>query len=170
MRQLPDGTFSLNLSGLTLESLEKLEKLPVTELKLEKSPQTPSYEWLKSIAKMPLRSLSLHSSHIGDVSFLAETELESLDLSENPISELTPLQGLPLHRLNLSKTSAPDLTPISTCLRLEQIVLPENAKNVETLKSLPSLKRISNKEAYGAPTQSAEEFWAKYAPPTPKAP
>ena len=159
LRPLPDGTFSLNATNLKIESPAILDAHPITELKLDDVPLSNDAGWFDTLPKLPLRFLSLRSCKMTDLDCLEGTQIETLDLSDNPVSDISPLQGLPLRQLNLARTKSPDLTPLASCQRLEQLVLPEPARNVELLKTLPSLKRISAKESYGSPAQSAQEFW-----------
>jgi serine/threonine protein kinase len=159
LRSLPDGTLSLNASNLKIESPSSLDHLPISELKLDATPLSAEAEWLDTLPRLPLKSLSLRSCKLADLAFLESSRVEVLDLSDNPVSDLTPLQELPLRQLNLARTKAPDLTPLAACQRLEQLVLPEQPRNVELLRSLPSLQRLSTRESYGTPTQSAREFW-----------
>jgi serine/threonine protein kinase len=160
LRTLPDGTFSLNAANLKIESPASLESLPIADLKLESLSLSEEGEWLETLPKLPLKLLSLRSCKLTDISFLEGSQLERLDLSDNPVTDLTPLQGLRLRQLNLSRTQSPDLTPLATCEKLEHLVLPETTRNVELLKVLPSLQRISTRENYGSPAQSAQEFWS----------
>jgi hypothetical protein len=166
LRGLPNGTFALNLEGLKIDSPASLTLLPVSELKLDKTPLSEESDWSETLPKLPLKSLSLRSCKLSDLSVLEGTRVDVLDLSDNPLSDLTPLQGLPLRQLNLSRTEAPDLTPLANCHKLEDLVLPESARNVELLKPLSSLQRISTKEAYGNPAQTAQEFWATRPQPS----
>lgn len=159
LRSLPDGTLSLNASNLKIESPSSLDHLPISELKLDATPLSAEAEWLDTLPRLPLKSLSLRSCKLADLAFLESSRVEVLDLSDNPVSDLTPLQELPLRQLNLARTKAPDLTPLAACQRLEQLVLPEQPRNVELLRSLPSLQRLSTRESYGTPMQSAREFW-----------
>jgi tetratricopeptide (TPR) repeat protein len=165
LRSLPDGTFSLNAANLKIESPSSLDHLPISDLTLDATPLSAEAEWLDTLPRLPLKSLSLKSCKLTDLTFLEGSRVEVHDLSGNPVSDLTPLQALPLRQLNLARTKAPDLTPLGACQKLEQLVLPEPARNVELLKSLPSLQRISARENYGAPVQSAGEFWADYSMP-----
>ncbi len=159
LRTLPDGTLSLNSTGFKIESPSVLDRHPISELKLDGVPLSSETEWLETLPKLPLKLLSLRSCKLADLDFLEGTQIENLDLSDNPVSEVAPLQRLPLRQLNLARTKSPDLTPLSSCQRLEQLVLPEPARNVELLRTLAALKRISTKESYGSPAQSAQEFW-----------
>jgi serine/threonine protein kinase len=159
LRTLPDGTFSLNAANLKIESPALLDQLPISDLKLESLSLPSETEWFVTLSKLPLKVLSLRSCNLADLTFLEGTQLEQLDLSDNPVTDLTPLQGLPLRQLNLARTQSPDLSPLLTCQKLEQLVLPEPARNVEFLKTLSSLQRISTRENYGSPAQSAQEFW-----------
>lgn len=54
-----------------------------------------------------------------------------------------------------------DVSPLAECLALETISLPPNAKNIELLRKLPKLKRISFVWDNG-PNKSAAEFWKEY--------
>ena len=165
LRHLPDGTFSLNASNLKIESPSALDHLPISELKLDATALSAEPEWLDTLPRLPLKSLSLRSCKLADLTFLEGSRLEVLDLSDNPVSDLSPLQELPLRQLNLARTKSPDLTPLVACQRLEQLVLPEPARNVELLRSLPSLQRLSTRESYGSPAQSAPEFWNETSQP-----
>jgi serine/threonine protein kinase len=160
LKGLPDGTFSLNVANLKVESPSSIDHLPISELKLDGLPFSAEAEWLDTLPRLPLKTLSLRSCKLADLGFLEGSRIEMLDLSDNPASDLSPLQGLPLRQLNLARTKAPDLTPLAACQRLEQIVLPEPARNVDLLRSLPSLQRISTRESYGTPSQTAHEFWS----------
>jgi len=160
LRSLPDGTFSLNVTTLKVESPSSLDHLPISELKLDGLLLSAEAEWLDTLPRLPLKTLSLRSCKLADLGFLEGARVEILDLSDNPVSDLSPLQGTPLRRLNLARTKAPDLTPLASCQKLEQLVLPEPARNVELLRALPSLQRLSTRESYGTPAQTAREFWA----------
>jgi serine/threonine protein kinase len=166
LRSLPDGTFSLNASNLKIESPATLDHLPISDLKLDNLSLPAEAEWLDTLPRLPLKSLSLRSCKLPDLTFLEGSRVEVLDISDNPVSDLTPLQGLPLRQLNLARTQAPDLTPLATCQRLEQLILPEPARNVDLLRALPSLQRLSPRESYGAPAQSAQEFWSAHPQPS----
>ena len=72
-----------------------------------------------------------------------------------------PLSGLFLaHCRELA-----DLAPLADCRELARLTLPAGAKDIDFLRKLPKLERISFKETsnnYALPVQTAAEFWKEY--------
>jgi hypothetical protein len=73
------------------------------------------------------------------------------------------LRGMPLLRLSIDGTNDPDLTPIGECTNLTTLILPFKARNIEALRRLPALQRIS----WGWPGSEdkmtdAATFWKEY--------
>jgi serine/threonine protein kinase len=144
---------------------------------------------LEPLAHSSLKTLVLHNNRVADLSPLKKcSHLEQLVLSGNPVKDLSPLSKLPLHRLNCSDlditnvlalrgmplrflslqgTSVTDLRPLGDCISLEEIVLPEGAKDLSMLRNLPNLHAISTRSMEPTsllfqPLQSAVEFWKQY--------
>ena len=78
------------------------------------------------------------------------------------LRDLSVLRGMPLRKLALPNApGATDLHFLENCQSLEDIVLPPHAVDIEFLRKLPNLRRISRQgKLYGRDaTMTAEEFW-----------
>jgi photosystem II stability/assembly factor-like uncharacterized protein len=79
------------------------------------------------------------------------------------LDDITPLRGQPLSFIRMQRSKVTDVAPLAECVLLEEIILPENARNVELLRRLPRLRRIATTGTPDYhPTQSAEEFWKAF--------
>ena len=92
--------------------------------------------------------------------------LEELSLRGTPVSDITALRGLPLRSLLMCNCkNLIDLSPLSDCQTLQSITLPPRAQDIECLRDLSQLERISFREVsrppFG-PDMTAEEFWREY--------
>jgi hypothetical protein len=72
---------------------------------------------------------------------------------------------MPLERLFIDHLGVTDLTPLLTLRSLRDVILPKNAENVEALRKLPNLQRVSFSydDKLGGPSMTAGEFWASVA-------
>jgi hypothetical protein len=158
-KQLPDGTWQVNLDNATLTDLKPLSGQPIRELSLAATPVTD----LAPLAGLPLKLLDLKNSKVIDLTPLKDLKLESLSLRGTMVADLSPLRALPLKTLWLSGCrELTDLSPLAECQELTAITLPLKAKDYEFLRKLPKLERISFREDTKAgyrPVQTAEEFW-----------
>ena len=60
-------------------------------------------------------------------------------------------------------TPVTDITPLLSCPTLRSIGLPHGVQNVDALRALPKLERISfTPDKSGAPSQTAAEFWKEH--------
>jgi hypothetical protein len=169
LKQTAEGTFTVDLSWLKLDSLDCLDDMPVSELTLNGCRASITPDLLAKIEKLPLKTLGMRGCNLNDLSFLARSHIENLVLSDNPFTDLSPLKKLPLFKLNLKESATDDLSPLASCTRLEELVLPKKNLSYEVLKASPTLKRISQKELdNGAPAQSAAEFWKSLSSDSPK--
>jgi serine/threonine protein kinase len=160
LKQTPEGTFMVDFSWLKLDSLDCLAGMPVSDLQLNGCSASISPDLLASLNKLPLKSLSMRGCGLQDLAFLEGADVENLVLSDNPFTDLAPLKKLPLFKLNLRESLVEDLSTLNSCAFLAELVLPKQARNYESLKSSPTLKRISRRELNsGSPEQSAAEFW-----------
>jgi Leucine-rich repeat (LRR) protein len=102
---------------------------------------------------MNLKRLFISACPVSDLSPLKGMPLENLSIGlkswttpqegRTNVSDLTPLRGLPLVQLHLDGTNDPDLAPLAECINLRWLVLPLKASNVEALRKLPALQKIS---------------------------
>jgi serine/threonine protein kinase len=114
----------------------------------------------------PVSKLDLSSTAVTDLKPLAKLPLQQLRLNLTPVTSLAPLRGMPLTMLGLSGcTKITDLSPLVDCRKLTALTLPPNAKDIEFLRSLPQLKRLSYEpdpiDGY-RPDKTAAEFWTDY--------
>jgi Leucine-rich repeat (LRR) protein len=103
---------------------------------------------------------------VADLKPLAKLPLQQLRLNSTPVTNLASLRGMPLTTLGMSGcTKITDLSPLVDCRKLTALTLPPNAKDIEFLRSLPQLKRLSYEpdpiDGY-RPDKTAAEFWKEY--------
>ena len=166
---------SVNRTGVI--NLEPIADMPLRFLSIEGSRVTD----LSPLAKMPLETLRMADTRVSDLTPLADKKLDDLVLANcKNIRDITPLHGLPLQRLDLSRTAIRDLTPLAgssirelnlqgcadlTDLRplrdmpqLEAVIIPAQCKDIDFLRELASLRRLS----YRKMTQPVYEFWQEF--------
>ena len=70
--------------------------------------------------------------------------LQTLHLDSTPVRDLSALAGLPLKELRLDGcTELRDLTPLAKCTDLEVLTLPRDHGEIDFLRNLPKLKKLS---------------------------
>jgi len=184
-----EGLLEMFLSGLPVSDLAPLAGLPIASLNLNNTQVSD----LAPLRRMPLVNLQLHGAAVKDLSPLQGMSLKTLNINACPVSDLTPLSGMPLTellmglgklgmqvgktnvsdlsplrgmpliRLSIDGTNDPDVTPIAQCATLKILILPMKARNIEALRSLTQLERISR----GWPGSEekmpdAATFWKDY--------
>jgi serine/threonine protein kinase/Leucine-rich repeat (LRR) protein len=159
-RYLPDGTWDLNLDGNTLLSdLMLLRGVPISALSLN----TTAVADLTPLRGSPLTMLNLSNTQVADLGPLQGMPIAKLYLRNTLVTDLTTLREMPLTALYLANCKLlTDLSPIEGCKELMILTLPPKAKDIERLRTLPKVERISFKEALtnpSLPTQTAAEFW-----------
>jgi len=124
---------------------------------------------LSPLAGMPLTTLNASYAQIDDLTPLKGLPLSQMHVSGNPITDLSPLRGMPLKDLDLFEcTKLQDLSPLTNCLQLTRLSLPSTCKDVECLRSHPTLKQLGygrmdgtkRPEIQNLPTVA--EFWKAY--------
>jgi tetratricopeptide (TPR) repeat protein len=155
---LPGGGFRINLAGLIVGSLAELQGEPVMDLDLSSS----NFNNPSSIARLPLRRLSIQNSRvtgldalrdvplvflnasglrITDISALSRMPLAELHLDGTMITNLKPLRGRPLLKLHLSSANVEDIAVLKG-MKLEELTLNSNDfVSLEPLRNMP-LKRL----------------------------
>lgn len=141
---------------------------------------------LSPLKGMPLKSASFGKSKVSDITPLKDLPLEYLNLSETPVSDLSPLaNSRTLRSLNITRTPVADpgpiasmsaiselhiqetfiqdVTPLSRASTLEYLQLSEGVGGVDSLRSLPKLRRMTFKETLSPDSgQTAPDFWREY--------
>ena len=77
--------------------------------------------------------------------------------------DISLIAGMPLEQIHIGGTQVADISPLLKCPTLKYVVLPQDAKDVESLRVLPKLTRVSYTAISGGdPDKTAEQFWAEY--------
>ena len=130
----------LYLAYTAVDDLTPLRGAPLQSLTVAYAPITD----LSPLKEMPLLHLYLSSTKVKDLTPLKGMPLESLHLDRTPITNLNALKGMPLRHLRLEGcTQLTDLSPLAQCLNLEVLVLPQRHGDINFLKKLPKLGRLS---------------------------
>jgi hypothetical protein len=171
--------YRLNLWQTKVADLGPLAQMPLRELYLAYSPAadltplrgrplralTLAYapvENLQPLTGAPIAHLKLSGTRVKDLSPLRKMPLQTLHLNRTPVTNLKPLAGLPLRELRLDGCEQlRDLTPLAQCTSLEVLTLPRTHGDIEFLKNLPKLKRISYFYDARDPmkVEPAAQFW-----------
>ncbi len=155
LKQMPLRQLSLAYTSVT--DLSPLEGRPLQSLTITYSP----VEDLSPLKGAPIMHLHLSSTKIHDLLPLNKMPLKTLHLDQTPITNLKPLAGLPIRELRLDGCEKlQDLTPLAQCTELEILILPRNHGNIDFLRNLPKLKKLSYRyDNNPEKLESASQFW-----------
>jgi len=167
LSKFPDGTYLLRLNGQSVETLSILPPdSPISYLSLANTAVAD----LEPVRGFPLKRLNVSSSLVTNLAPLAGLPIEELFIGSTSIAELSPLVGSPLKTIFFDRTEVTDVRPLASILTLKNIILSQQVTNVEVLRALPGLERISfrqHKESSRA-AHTAEEFWTTTKQPAGK--
>ncbi len=154
---------SLNISGTPIEDLQALEGMDLAFLMAYDSKVSD----IGPLAGKPLRALNLSRTQVNDLTPLTGMNLRELRISGTGVTSLEPLRGTAIAKLDLSECEALiDIRPLADCTSLEILVLPPNCRDIEFLRELPKLGRISYRvggaKTRWRPAQTAKEFWEEH--------
>ena len=158
----PDDTWGVTAHSQPLDTLAMFTGSTVSMLDVS---GCSSLSDLSPLHDLPLRMLAIAHTAVTDLSPLRGMALRNLWMADTKISDLSPLRGVPLKQLYMDKCSLiSDLAPLLDIASLEELLLPENAMNVDILRALPKLRRISYTydAKAGRPVSAAPEFWQQY--------
>ena len=162
LKQLPDGSWDVDLNGTAITDLSIFKGALISTLRLGNTP-VADLEPLRGIA---IRKLFLHQTKVVDLSPLQGMPLEILTVSVTKVTDLSPLRGMPLSQLQLfGCTELTDLSPLEECRELRYLSLPPKPENIEFLREFPKLERLSHfEDRYNSyrPNKTAAEFWQHY--------
>jgi Flp pilus assembly protein TadD len=117
---------------------------------------------IAALKDMPVKELHLTLTSVRDLSPLAGAPLATLNLAGTPITNIEPLRGLPLKVLVLTGCrNLHDLAPLCDCRQLETLLLPPEPGNIDCLRKLPKLTRISDIKNLAA---AREDFAKRLSP------
>jgi len=108
VRQLPDGTWDLDLSDAKISDLGHLKGAPISSLNLKNTAVTD----LRPLHGLPLKVLRLDDTAVTDFRPLQGTPIEELDLRRVKITDLAVLRGMALTKLQLGDNAITDLEPL----------------------------------------------------------
>jgi tetratricopeptide (TPR) repeat protein len=174
------------LSASHFEDMSLIAGAPLETLTLVESPRVESLAALKGKS---LVSLNIGGTGVSDVSPLAGMPLRLLGVRGCPIRDVSPLAGMAIERVRLEATLIEDVGPLASmkiselllqgcpnlgdvsalakCRDLEFLTLPANARNVESLRQMTSLKKLIYPagESQNVNWQSVppiEQFWKNF--------
>ena len=147
---------ALSIDGTDVTDLAPLARVPLESLQMSGT----RVEKLAPLAGGKLEELiAANCKNIRDIAPLHGTPLQRLDLSRTAIRDLTPLAASPIRELNLEGcTDLTDLHPLLEMKQLEAVIIPSHCKDIEFLRTHPSLRRLSYKKI----TQPMYEFWQEF--------
>ncbi len=150
----------LRIGGTKVADLSPLAGLPLSELICI---GIPAADFSPLAACPKLQHLDISGTAVPDLEAFRNGQLVSLTAARTRVRDLSPLAGTPLSYADFSGTLITDITPLLSCSRLLTLILPAGAENVEALRALPNLQRLSFRAGNnGLPSQSAAEFWKEH--------
>ncbi|MBE7496560.1 MAG: protein kinase [Verrucomicrobiaceae bacterium] len=132
-RQLPDGTWDLDLSDAKISDLGHLKGAPISVLSLKKTTVTD----LRPLHGLPLKVLKLDDTAVTDLRPLQGMPLEELEIRRVKITDLAALRGMALKKLQLGENGITDLEPLSG-MALTALGIPKTKVNdLRPLEGMP---------------------------------
>ncbi|MCB1275560.1 protein kinase [Prosthecobacter sp.] len=158
-RQLPDGTWEVDLSNSKFSDLNILKGAPISVLKLGDTAVAD----LESLHGMALKELNIANTNVTDLRPIKGMPIERLSLRNTKVTDLAALRGMALSTLLLhSCNKLVDLSPLADSKTLTKLTLPPKAMDIEFLRSFPKLERLSFNSNGANPAQTTAEFWKEY--------
>ena len=140
-----------------LQSLEGLEGAPLEVVFLSGTRVSD----LSPLTGAPIRALRIAQTLVTDLSPLRNCPLDQLAADYTAIRSIEVLRGKMLKWLTLDGCKVlTDISPLKDCPTLEELTLPRHAVDIEFLRTMPRLRKLS----YGpAPkSETAAEFWKEH--------
>jgi Leucine-rich repeat (LRR) protein len=162
LQKLPSGSYGLDANNQPLWSLSILKGVPISRLAVVACQVTD----LTPLRDLPLEFLDISHNPITDLSPLQGKQIKELYLTSAKVSDLSPLTNLPLKNLYLG--DCPNVTNVAALAEiptLENVIVPWQAANIESLRKLPKLARLSYQFGSGGgsiPDTTVAEFWKAY--------
>ena len=155
LRMMPLRQLSLAYTKVT--DLAPLKGRPLQSLTVAYSP----VENLAPLTGAPLVHLHLSGTRVHELAPLQKMPLQTLHLDNTPVRDLSALAGLPLKELRLDGcTELRDLTPLAKCTDLEVLTLPRDHGEIDFLRNLPKLKKLSYRyDTDPSKLEPTSQFW-----------
>jgi len=156
-RKHPTGTYTLDIRHQPLHDLSILNGIPIVELDLHGCPFTD----LTPLHDLKLEKLSLSSDSVTDFAPLRGMHIERLYLIHcSNFRDASLLTDSPLRELYVDHCkNLTDVTALAAIKTLEQVTVPDHARNLDALRKLPKLKRLGFQLFNGVADTTAAEFW-----------
>jgi len=160
---------SLDMSNTKISDINHLANAPLEMLDAFNS----DINSLPRFIHPNLSYVSVAKTKVNNIKSLFGQPLKELRIHTTLINDITALRDMPLERLDMEKLESIDLTPLESCKSLREIILPKKYTGLDVLRTLPNLKRISEKMGTSkspnvstmgrtwTPSTSAEAFWKK---------
>ncbi len=169
VNRLADRTWEIDLDNTPIHDLSPLAGATIGKLTMQKTDVTD----LAPLQGMPLKELNLQGTKVADLSPLRGMRRRYLNLNARPVTNLSVLRGMPLVELRMAWCpQITDLSPLAECPKLTSITLPPKVENIEFLRHVSTLRRISYTENFKENTQifqpdkTAPQLWQEYAAKT----
>ncbi len=154
----------LTICGSRIQGLEPLRGMPLNSLVVEDC----NIGDLEPLRGLPIEELSISRTRVVDLGPLREMRLRVLRLEGTPVKDISFLRRLPLISLGLADcNNLENLRDIAELKQLRRLTFPANTKDVEFLRHLPNIERISDHALTPASYKTWEEvplvtdFWKK---------
>lgn len=136
---------------MKLEDISALKGIPLNYINLRNTKVSD----MSALKGMKLTSITLAGHKISDISFLKGMQLKTIDLTwAVKLRDISCLKNTAsLKKIYLDFTKVTDLSPLKK-MQLEEIGLPNKARDIEFLRNMKSLKTINK--------ISAADFWKEY--------
>lgn len=158
----PDGQLNIDIPrDVKCSDISELRGLAVTKFVTYSS----SLRDLSPLAGAPLRSLDLgFPCGVVDISPLRGAPLNSVTLSQTLVKDISVLRGMPLTRVVIENSPVSDISPLADIPTLDEVQVPAQAKNIETLRKHPKIAFLSYwiDMKTNRPTRTAAEFWREF--------
>ena len=140
-----------------LRSLEGLESAPLESVAITNTGITD----LSPLRGCPLKWIGIGNTSVSDLSPIRDCPLTGISADASAIRSIEALRGKRLLSAYLSSCQAlTDISPLKDCPTLRSVTLPPRAENIEFLRTMPNLQKLS----YGLANKSetVAEFWKEY--------
>lgn len=147
-----------NFYGSTISDLEPLRGMALESLTLDHTHVTS----LDPLRGMPLRLLSAQRTKVADLAPLAGMPLEELRLEETEVVDLSVLATLPLKALALGGCARlASIRTLSQCKALEKLTVPGHIADLDFLRAMPNLRRLTDRAACVRDGEGTPRWWAE---------
>jgi serine/threonine protein kinase len=158
----------LTLCGSRVQGLDALRGMKLIYLMVEDC----NISDIEPLRGLPLEELSISRTRVTDLGPLRDMRLRTLRIEGTPVRDISYLRRLPLTSLGLADCNElASLRDIAELKQLRRLTFPSNIKDVDFLRHLPNIERISNHALTVSSYKTWEEvplvsdFWKSHDAP-----